>query len=114
MTDEEFLELVPKRICEEEINDGIVTVLYYKKPTFIEKIFFRKLNNKPYKIDLDEIGSFIWRKINASNNVNEIITLSKENFVEKIDSAENRVVQFMKQMHSTKLIMLFEKQVSDK
>lgn len=113
MNDEEYLELVPKRICEDEINDGIVTVLFYKKPTFIEKIFFKKLANKPYKIDLDEIGSFIWGKINASLSVEEITTLTKEHFAEKVEPAENRVIQFMRQMHSTKLIMLFEKQVND-
>jgi len=109
MTDEQYLELVPKRICEHEKNNEIVTVLYFKKPTFIEKIFFRTLVNKPYKIDLDEIGSFIWEQINASNNVNEITKLARANFGELIEPAENRVVQFIRQMHSTKLIMLFEK-----
>ena len=113
MTDEEYLKLIPKRICEDEENDGIVTVLYFKKPTFIEKLFFRKMLNKPYKIDLDEIGSFIWGKINALLNVKEIVKLAKEHFGEKIEPAEDRVVQFMKQMYSTKLIMLFEKQVNE-
>ena len=106
MTDEEYIKLVPKRICEDETNDGITTVLYIKKPTFIEKIFFRKLLNKPYKIDLDDVGSFIWGEINASKNIEEITKLANEHFGEKI-------IQFMKQMHSTKLIMLFEKQVTD-
>ncbi|MDA3859873.1 MAG: PqqD family protein [Melioribacteraceae bacterium] len=114
MTDEEYLKLIPKRMCEDEINDGIVTVLYIKKPSFIEKIFFRNLINKPHKIDLDEIGSFIWGEINASKSIDEIVSLAKEHFGEKIEPSENRVVQFMKQMHSAKLIMLFEKQVNDK
>ena len=110
MSDEEYLKLIPKRVCEDETNDGIVTVLYIKKPTFIEKMFFRSLLNKPHKIDLDEIGSFIWGEINASNNVEEIVKLASEHLGEKIEPAENRVVQFMKQMHGTKLIMMFEKQ----
>jgi len=114
VNDDEYIKLVPKRICEDEINDGVTTVLFFKKPTFIEKIFFRKLINKPYKIDLDEIGSFIWRKINASNNIEEITKLANEHFGEKIEPTEDRVIQFMKQMHSNKLIMLFEKQENDK
>ena len=114
MNDDEYIKLVPKRICEDEINDGVTTVLFFKKPTFIEKIFFRKLINKPYKIDLDEIGSFIWGKINASNNIEEITKLANEHFGEKIEPTEDRVIQFMKQMHSNKLIMLFEKQENDK
>jgi len=114
VNDDEYIKLVPKRICEDEINDGVTTVLFFKKPTFIEKIFFRKLINKPYKIDLDEIGSFIWGKINASNNIEEITKLANEHFGEKIEPTEDRVIQFMKQMHSNKLIMLFEKQENDK
>ena len=109
MTDEQYRELVPKRICEYEKNNEIVTVLYFKKPTFIEKIFFRTLVNKPYKIDLDEIGSFIWEQINALNSIYEITKLAKDRFGDKIEPAENRVIQFIRQMHSTKLIMLFEK-----
>jgi len=109
MKNEEYIKLIPKRICEHEVKNEIVTVSYFKKSTFIEKIFFQKLVNKPYKIDLDEIGSFIWEQINASLNIEEIVKLAKEKFGEQIEPAENRVIQFMKQMHSTKLIMLFEK-----
>jgi len=114
MTDEEYIKLIPKRICEDEINDGLTTVLYIKKPTFIEKIFFRKLINKPYKIDLDVVGSFIWGEINASNNIGEITKLGQQHFGEEIGLTEDRVILFLKQMHSTKLIMLYEKEENDK
>jgi hypothetical protein len=110
MTDEKFLELVPEKICKHEEHEGKVTVLFIKTPTFIEKMFFKKLINKPYKIDLDEIGSFIWNIIDGKKNIAEIVALAKENFGEKIEPAENRTVQFMKQMHSTKLIMLYKKE----
>ncbi len=113
MKNEEYLELVPERLCEHEMNEDLVTVLFIKKPSFIEKIFFRKLINKPHKIDLDEIGSFIWGKINAKNNIEEIVSLAREQFGEKIEPVENRVVQFMKQMHSTKLIMLYQKKENE-
>lgn len=113
MNNEEYLKLVPERICEHETNDNLVTVLFIKKPTIIEKIFFRKLINKPHKIDLDEIGSFIWGKINTKNNIQEIIRLAKEHFGETIEPAENRVTQFIKQMHSTKLIMLYQKKENE-
>ncbi len=106
-----FLSMIPVRQCEHELNDDVVTVLYHKKPTIIEKIFFRWMVNKPYKIDLDEIGSFIWGKINGVLNVDEIIDITKEHFGEKVEPAEDRVIQFIKQMHQTKLIMLYEKVV---
>jgi len=109
MTDEKYLKLIPERICEDELNDKFVTVLYFKKPSFIERIFFRNTINKPYKIDLDEIGSFIWSKINTVRSIEEIVKLAREHFGDKVEPAENRVIQFMKQMHQTKLIMLYEK-----
>ena len=111
MSDEKYLEMIPVRQCEYEYNDELTTVLFIKKPTIIEKIFFRKMINKPYKIDLDEIGSFIWGQINAVLNVREIIEITSEHFGEKVNPAEERVVEFLKQMYSTKLIMLYEKVV---
>ena len=106
-----FLNMIPVRQCDHEINDDLVTVLFVKRPTMVEKLFFRSMINKPYKIDLDEIGSFIWGKINGVINVDEIIDITDKYFGEKVEPAEDRVIQFLKQMHQTKLIMLYEKVV---
>ena len=52
--------IYPVKNCEHELNNDLVTVLYKKeKVGFIERTFFKKQSIKPYKIDLDEIGSFI-------------------------------------------------------
>ena len=111
MKEENFLDLIPVRQCEFEEKNEIVTVLFFKKPTIIEKLFFKKMANKPYKIDLDEIGSFIWGQINAVLKVSQIIDIAKEHFGEKVEPAEDRVLEFFQQMHRTKLIMLYEKVV---
>ena len=111
MEEVNYKKLIPVRQCEFEENDGIVTVLYKKVPTKIDKIFFRWMKEKPHKIDLDEIGSYIWGKINGVLNVGEIIDITKERFGEKVEPAEERVITFFKQMHRTKLIMLYEKVV---
>lgn len=111
MEEVNYKELIPVRQSEYEDENGLVTVLFKREPTKIDKIFFRWLKNKPHKIDLDEIGSFIWGKINGVLNVGEIIDITKEHFGEKVEPAEERVVMFMKQMHRTKLIMLYEKVV---
>lgn len=113
MKDEEYPEMVPVRECEHEVNENITTVLFIKKPSIIEKIFFRNQVNKPYKIDLDEIGSFIWGQINGVLNIREITDISKKHFGDKIEPAEERVLKFFKQMHSTKLIMLYRKTTED-
>lgn len=109
MQDKDFLDMIPVRQCEHEYNEGLTTVLYIKKPSFIEKIFFRNQLNKPYKIDLDEIGSYVWGQINGVLNITEITNITKQHFGEKVEPAEERVVKFIKQMHSTKLVMLYKK-----
>jgi hypothetical protein len=105
-----FEKVIPVRNCEHEINNELVTVLYRKKKlTFIEKIFFKKWSTKPYKIDLDKIGSYIWNLCDGKRNVSEITEISREQFSEKIEPANERVELFIKQMNKNKLISLFEK-----
>ncbi len=105
---EEILSLYPIRLCDYEISEETIVILYIdKNPSFIEKLFFRKNLNKPFKIDLDEIGSFIYPLCDGARSVEEIIKMGKEKFAEKIEPAENRVVQFIKQLHSKKLVELY-------
>ncbi len=110
MIDNKFLELYPFRAADYEINNSVVTVLFKKeKSTFIEKVFLKKLINKPYKIDLDEIGSFIWTLCDGKNDVKKIMCLTKEKFSNKVEPVEERVNLFINQLNKTKLINLFEK-----
>ncbi len=106
----ELKNIYPIRDCEFEEKDNLVVVKYFnKKPSFIEKIFFKKQLKKPFKIDLDEIGSFIWHKCNGENTVEDLVSLAKEEFKEKVNPAEDRVETFIKQMSKNKLVKLFEK-----
>jgi len=108
MTD--FKYVVPVRNCEYEVNNDLITVLFKKeKPFFLEKLLFKKRVGKPVKIDLDEIGSFIWKLCDGKNNISEITKIASEHFNEKIEPATERVDLFIKQMHIHKLISLYEK-----
>ncbi len=106
----DFKSLYPFRNCEFEEKDNLVTVLYKnKRPSFVEKIFFKKQLNKPYKIDLDEIGTFIWHLCDGAKNISEITETAKNHFQEKIEPAEQRVELFINQMNKNRLIRLYEK-----
>ena len=92
------------------MHDSMITVNYKKeKLTFIEKLFFKKQSAKPHKIDLDEIGSFIWLLCDGEKNVDEITKLAKHHFLDKIEPAKDRVELFINQMHKNKLVSLYEK-----
>lgn len=103
-------DVYPIRDCEDEMNNDLVTVLYRKKKlNIIERIFFKKLSSKPYKIDLDEIGSYIWNLCDGKNNVEQITEISREHFKDKIEPANERVELFIKQMNKNKLVKLYKK-----
>ena len=107
---DDIKELYPVRLCEHEIQDGLVVVLFKNtKPSFIERIFFKKLIEKPYKIDLDEVGSFIWHLCEGNRSIADIMKVTHDEFGENIEPVEDRVTQFIKQMHKTKLIQLYKK-----
>lgn len=106
----DLTKVYPVRNCETETKNGLITVLYKKeKLTFIEKTFFKKQSAKPHKIDLDEIGSFIWLSIDGKRNIGEIIEIADKHFGEKISPTKERVELFVNQMHKNKLVSLFEK-----
>ena len=115
MKDSNFLEYYPKRLCEFELKDDLVTVLFKKeKLNIIDKTFFKKKSSKPHKIDLDEIGSFIWHLIDGNNSVKNIVEKSREHFSEKIEPAEDRIELFLAQMNKNKFIQILEKVNSTK
>ena len=105
-----YQSIYPFKACEFEETDGLITVLYKNpKPSFIERIFFKKLAKKPYKIDLDKIGTFIWKLCDGKNKVEDIIEKARREFGVEIEPAEDRVEKYIKQLSSTKLVNLFEK-----
>ncbi len=107
---EDIGEVIPKQSCNFEEKEGLITVLYVEEnPSFIDRTFFKKFVKKPHRVDLDEIGSFIWKNIDGHLTVDEITALAEEHFGEKIAPAKERVQLFINQMFRTKLIKLFRK-----
>ena len=97
-------------MCESEENEGLVTILFQRSAdNFIDKFFFKYISAKPSKIDLDEIGSFIWKNIDNSLTVRDLITKAQNRFNEKIEPAQQRIILFLTKMAETKLIELYKK-----
>ncbi len=107
---ENFEDVIVFRNCEYEMENDLVVVHFKKeKLGFIEKTFFKKRSSKPYKIDLDEIGSFIWLKIDGKKTVGKITEISSEHFKDKIEPAKERIELFIKQMNKNRLVRLYKK-----
>ncbi len=110
MHNESISQLIPVHACDYEVNEGIVTALYRKESrSFIDKILFSKLNKTPYKIDFDEIGSFVWQQIDGVRSVNEITNICENHFAKGLEQAGDRIELFVKELARTKLITLYKK-----
>ncbi len=99
----------PVREAEYEIENNITVISYFKKPSFVERVVFKWLKPKPYKVDLDEVGSFIWQLCDGKNTVENIIEKAKVEFADKINPAEERVKLFLSQLNQNKFITLYKK-----
>lgn len=92
------------------MNNGLVTVLFEKKEkSFLDRTVFKKYANRPIKIDLDKIGSFVWQLCDGKNTVQDIIAKTKVEFGDKVEPAEERVNLFINQLRRNKLITLYQK-----
>ncbi len=110
MQHDNLMELYPLQACSFTENEGVVTVEYVNpNPSFLDKYIFKKLGRKPSKIDLDEIGSFLWAYFDGNHTLQEIVRIGEEKFGSKIYPAEERISDFVLQMAETRLISLYQK-----
>lgn len=104
---ENYLDYIPKRslnIKWEEREDGLVRLIVPRN-TIIDRIV-RKLFFTPeaFKIDLDKLGSFIWRQIDGEKTIYEIGKLLKEEFKEEAEPIYERLIQFMRILKNNNFI----------
>lgn len=103
-------KLYPVQSCKFTAKDGLVTVMVKNpKPSFIEKIFFKKKSEKNIKIDFDEIGTFVWYLCDGTKDVSEITDKVKNHFGEKAEPVKSRVELFINQMSHYKFVVLYKK-----
>lgn len=102
---ENYLDYIPKKsqnIDWEQKEDGLVQIIIYRNSVF-EKIV-RKLFFTPdkYKVDLDNLGSFIWLNIDGQKTIYEIGQLVKEKFKDDAEPLYERLIQFIQTLVNNK------------
>ncbi|HET55051.1 MAG TPA: PqqD family protein [Ignavibacteria bacterium] len=99
-------DYIPVRECGHKIKNDKVIVHYDKfEKTWLDK-FIKPKKEKIAKIELDEIGSFIWLNCDGKNRVSTIVELSKINFPGK-EKIEERVTLFLTQLENKKFIRFY-------
>jgi hypothetical protein len=53
---------------------------------------------RPYRVLLDDVGSFVWRMCDGEAPVETIAAAMKERFGEEVEPVEDRLVTFLKSL----------------
>lgn len=104
---ENYLEKIPVRIEKfrwTENGDGLVTIEIDNKGFFNRLL--QKIAKKPpvSYIHLDENGSFVWKQIDAENDIIKIGELVKEHFGDAAEPVYERLVKYFAMLQNAGFI----------
>ncbi|MBS4534422.1 PqqD family protein [Clostridium sp. D2Q-14] len=107
-----FFEFVPKKTenIDWEINDkGLVQIIIWRN-SWLDKIV-QKIFKTPKKtiIDLDEIGSVVWKSINGEKNIFNISEVIEKELGSKAEPINERLVTYIKILKNNNFIELENK-----
>ena len=106
----ELGSLIPKRIAEFERDENNNIVLL--KPKFrnrvLAKIILPRMKQPNFRIRLDEIGSFVWERIDGKVTVADIAEEMLSKFGEKIEPISERLNLFINQLTKGGFIALYK------
>lgn len=106
MTDVNLLDLIPQRVMKfKESDEGLITIY---KPKFKNKLMVKyiasKLKSPDYKVNLDQFGSFVWKRCDGKNTVEQIGELLKQKFEGDIEPVYDRLAVFIQSLARYKFI----------
>jgi len=102
----ELTEFRPKRNREWLTNESERTTILL--PKFgnhrVGRWLMSKIKQPHYRLNLDDVGSFVWQQCDGKNTVEQIRKALLNHFGEKIEPADLRLHQFLKSLDRTKAI----------
>ncbi|QIB27968.1 PqqD family protein [Caloranaerobacter azorensis] len=104
-----FLELVPQKnnTFKWEVDDeGLVQIIIPRNGVLdrIVRVFFK--TPEVMRIDLDPIGSCVWKAIDGQRNIQDIANILKEEFGDKAEPLYERLGTYMNILRNNKFITL--------
>jgi len=103
-TELNYLELIPFKIHESEIENGVTNILIPKfKSRFFQNLI-PKSKSKHFRVKLDELGTSVWESIDGIKEVSAIIDELSIQHGEKISPAQERIIKFLTQLYQSNFI----------
>ncbi len=102
-----WARMIPVRASEWREGEGGVTLLVPRFGrgrfgTFLEE----KFRPRPYRVQLDAVGSFIWKQCDGKSRVEEIGQALHGEFGERVEPVEGRLVKFLQRLVRGKFVRL--------
>lgn len=104
-----FLELIPviKEGQDWKIKeDGCVQILIPREGLVDKLVRLFVKTPKVMKIDLDDVGSYVWKSIDGKRNIGEIGDILKAEFGEKAEPLYERLGTYINILRNNKFITL--------
>jgi hypothetical protein len=103
---ENYLDRIPERkVAFEEGEEGRLVLL---RPKFITGPFARLLQphlpRKFFRVQLDDVGTCVWRSIDGARTVGEIAELLYAEFGERVEPRHERCSRFIHSLHQGAMV----------
>ncbi|USG99936.1 PqqD family protein [Thermococcus argininiproducens] len=103
---EDYLKLIPKRLDKIELRK--IDNKYYLLIPMSSRLDFlaRKLHGEYRRLELDEVGAFVWELCDGTRTIEQIGKKVKEKFGENAEPLYERLVTFILELYKRNLILL--------
>lgn len=104
-----FLELIPRRNSSKEWilnDDGRVQIIIPRNGLFdkVVRVFYK--TPKVMRIDLDELGSAVWKLIDGKRNISDIGVVLKAEYGDKAEPLIERLGKYINILRNNKFIII--------
>lgn len=104
--DDNYLDRIPERkVASEEGEGGLLVLL---RPKFMSGPFARLLQpripKKFFRVQLDDVGTLVWRSIDGARTVGEIAGILYAEFGERVEPRYERCSRFVHSLHKGGMI----------
>ena len=65
-----------------------------------------RLKDKFIRVNLDDIGSFVWRQFDGQRRFDEVVSAMRSHFGEKVEPADERLQKFCAILYKDKFVEL--------
>ena len=104
-TEINLLELVPIRNIDWKEEEGLIVLLKPKyKHSFFKKHILPRMKNPYFKVKLDSVGSFVWKRFDGKLRVKEIARNLIDEFGDEVEPLYDRLSLFLQNLERNHFI----------